>query len=135
MIFLYQHFFAYFIPNHKTAKMKYLTYFLAIALLGISCQSKDTKSTKNESPEAAIEYVLYKVQIGGMTCTGCEKTIEAGVNNIKGISAIEASHLDGTAQIKFVKGQADTTTIKKVIESAGYKVKGFMKLSDVQLSE
>ncbi len=115
--------------------MKYLSYLLFIALLSISCQSKESKDTKSETPEQAVEYVLFEVQIEGMTCTGCEETIEAGVQKVDGIGTIEANHVDGNAQIKFVKGLSDTSAVKKVIEAAGYKVTGFKDLSSTQVTE
>ena len=69
--------------------------------------------------------MLYEVEIEGMTCTGCEETIEAGVKKVEGVGSIEASHTDGNARLNLIEGKIELHGVKKVIEASGYKVTGF----------
>ncbi|MEE4114912.1 MAG: cation transporter [Marinilabiliaceae bacterium] len=114
--------------------MKYLSYFLLVSVMLVSCQNKDKKTDETAQADMSVEYVLYEVEIEGMTCTGCEETIESGVTKVEGVGSVEANHTSGNAHIKFVEGKTDTTAVRKVIEASGYKVTGF-KLADAAGSE
>ena len=115
--------------------MKYLSFFMFILLLTISCQNRETGSAETTTPVETAEYVLYEVQIEGMTCTGCEQTVEGVVKKMAGVGAIDADFTVGTAQPKFVEGKTDTTAVREVIESSGYKVVSFEEVSETGLTE
>lgn len=115
--------------------MRNLSILSIIFILAISCQNNESKTSETTEPEANTEYVLYEVTIEGMTCTGCEETIEAGVTKVDGVGLIEANHLDGNARLKFVKGQADTISVRKAIEASGYKVISFKELMESTIAE
>lgn len=119
----------------KQKSMRYLSILSIIFLLAVSCQNNESKNSETTEPEVAAEYVLYEVTIEGMTCTGCEETIEAGVGEVEGVGSIEASHTDGNAQLKFFEGKTDTASVKQVIEAAGYKVLAFKELADSEITE
>lgn len=124
----------------KPESMRYLSILSIIFLLAISCQnneSKEAETTDVESTEveAAAEFVIYEVSIEGMTCTGCEETIEAGITNIEGVGSIEANHIDGNAQLKFEEGKIDTMAVKQAIEAAGYTVVAFKELTETTITE
>ena len=136
MIFFYPIFFAYFMARTlKPESMRYLSILSIIFLLAISCQNNESKKAETTEVEARVEYVLYEVTIEGMTCTGCEETIEAGVTKVEGVGSIEASHTDGTAQLKFEEGKIDTLKVKEVIEASGYKVIEFKVLNEATIEE
>ena len=110
--------------------MKYLTLAILLSVLAISCKNTETKADQAVESEPVADYVLFEVEIEGMTCTGCEQTVESGVTKVDGVGSIDANHVDGNAQIKFVEGKTDTSAIKQVIEASGYKVISFKKLTD-----
>ena len=116
--------------------MRYLSIFTLILLLAISCQNSESGKAENKEAEtteveATANFVLYEVSIEGMTCTGCEQTIEAGVTKVDGVGSIKASHIDGNAQLKFLEGKVDTASVKQAIEAAGYKVLAFTEVKDI----
>lgn len=115
--------------------MRNLSILSIIFILAISCQNNESKTSETTEPEANVEYTLYEVSIEGMTCTGCEETIEAGVTKVDGVGVIEANHVDGNAQLKFIKGKADTISVKQVIEASGYKVISFKELAESTIAE
>jgi len=135
MLFFITYFFAYFKPNLNFLKMKNLIYLFLVAAMAFSCQSKETKSSDNTEPEANAKYVLYEVEIEGMTCTGCESTIETSAEKVEGVGSVKASHVDGKAQVKFVEGKIDISAVKKVIEESGYKVIGFKEIDGTDPAE
>jgi len=114
--------------------MRYLSILSLILFLAVSCQNSESKKAENTDTEtteveATANFVLYELSIEGMTCTGCEETIEAGVNKIEGVGSIEANHVDGNAELKFEEGKIDTAAVKAAIEAAGYKVLAINEVS------
>ena len=63
------------------------------------------------------------LNISGMTCSGCEESINHSVKKIKGVSSVKTSHIEGTSIIEYDTANTDISKIKKVIEDKGYIVK------------
>lgn len=122
-------------PNLNFLKMKNLIYLFLVALFAFSCQSNETKSSDNTDSEANAKYVLYEMEIEGMTCTGCENTVITSAKKVEGVASIEASHVDGKAQVKFIDGKIDMPGVKKEIEASGYKVVGFKEVDGTDTAE
>lgn len=104
----------------KVTGPNYLIFILA-ALLAISC-GNDKKIKKEGVP---LEASTLEVSIGGMTCTGCEEKIQAGVSKLDGIKSIKASHTDANAIIEYYPAVVDTVKIREAISGTGYDVKKF----------
>ncbi len=68
---------------------------------------------------------LMEVSIGGMTCTGCEETIQSNVGKLEGIKSVKASFKTGEAVIEYLPGVVDTAKIREAITASGYTVKKF----------
>jgi copper chaperone CopZ len=99
--------------------------YLAVMILAITaCQSRE-KKTGSDTPEEGLTPVAYEIVIEGMTCTGCEQTIEGSVNKLDGIKMVDADHLGGIAKIEFFAEKTDTAAIRKAITGSGYKVVAF----------
>jgi len=64
-----------------------------------------------------------KLNIEGMTCTGCEANVNRSVNQLDGILEIGTSHKKGTSEIKFDKTKTNPSEIEEVIRSKGYVLK------------
>jgi Cu+-exporting ATPase len=62
--------------------------------------------------------------IEGMTCTGCENTIQEAVTKVQGIASVKASHLDSTAVVSFDSTQTSISAIGDAVTEAGYVFKG-----------
>jgi copper chaperone CopZ len=111
-------------------KRVFLYFFLiSIATLTIiSCKS-ETKTTE-ETKTVSIPVEKYEVLIDGMTCTGCEQTIQTAVNGLDGIEKVTASHIKGDAIVEVQKGKFDSLAIKSKISEAGYTVTGFKTMNE-----
>jgi len=104
--------------------MKKILYFAVMVLLVAACQSREKKSGSDQDVEG-LTPVAYEVIIEGMTCTGCEETIEGSINKLGGIKMVEADHLGGIAKIEFFAEKTDTAAIRNAITGSGYKVMAF----------
>ncbi|MCW0482437.1 heavy-metal-associated domain-containing protein [Gaoshiqia sediminis] len=90
-----------------------------IFTLAISCGQKQVKESEAITPTASVELV-YRVE--GMTCDHCEMSIQKGVNELKGISTVEANHEDSTTRVVFDPTKTSEKEIVSAIEKRGYKV-------------
>jgi copper chaperone CopZ len=105
-------------------KMNILNFLVLVfaIFLAVSCGH----GKKSEKKDLQKEATLIEVSIGGMTCTGCEQTIQAGVNKLDGIKSIKASHTAANAFIEYYPDQVDTIKIREAITGKGYTVKKFI---------
>lgn len=66
------------------------------------------------------------VEIKGMTCTGCETTVEQAAVNVDGVLEADASYDTGTATIKYDYSKTDAKQITAAINETGFTVTGKM---------
>ncbi len=92
------------------------TLLLVMAVLLISCGGGGKKEVK----ETVAESALYEVSINGMTCTGCENTIQSNLLKVPGIISVKASHTLGNAIVEFEPAKVDSVKIKEVVDGLGY---------------
>ncbi len=64
------------------------------------------------------------IDIGGMDCDMCVKSVEKGVNELTGIASVAVSLNDSNALVKYDAAKVQLAEIEKAIEKRGYKVKG-----------
>ena len=92
-------------------------------LVAVSCSGNGKKADETEKNQKVS---VIEVSIGGMSCTGCEQTIQNNVGKLEGIKSVKASYTTGMAMIEYFEGVADTTGIKEAISGSGYTVKKFI---------
>lgn len=71
--------------------------------------------------ESQVEKI--KLNIKGMTCAGCEATVENAAIKVKGVLNVDVSYENEEAIITYDKSRTDKETIVKAINTTGFKVK------------
>jgi copper chaperone CopZ len=104
----------------KTSKLASPVILFVLLYFTISCSCNNSKTQSGVTEQATSK---MEVVIGGMTCTGCEQTIQRNVAKLEGIKSVKASFTIGNALIDYIPGMADTTKIKSAITGSGYTVK------------
>ena len=107
---------------------KTLTNWLVLiltAILILSCG----RDKKTEKAGLLDETSFIEVSIGGMTCTGCEQKIQAGISRLDGIKTVKASYTEGIALIEYSPAVVDTVKIRDAISGTGYTVKKFKSIA------
>jgi copper chaperone CopZ len=99
---------------------------LFIVLATVSCG----KNKKSPDVGASMEKSLIEVSIGGMSCTGCEQTIQSRVGKLEGIKSVKASYVTGKALVEYQPALTDTVKIKDAITGSGYTVKKFNPVAE-----
>ena len=64
------------------------------------------------------------LQVGGMTCTGCEARVGKVLGRLDGVRATTADHTAGEVRVLFDPEQTSPTSIGAAIAGAGYEVTG-----------
>jgi copper chaperone CopZ len=93
---------------------------IVIVAIASSCSNK----TKNEKASLAPASVI-EVSIGGMTCTGCEQTIQRNLGKLEGVKSVKASFTTGKAVVEYFPEKVDTLKMKESVTGSGYSVKKF----------
>jgi len=107
-----------------------LVFILAIIIsacgnqTGKQATAGDAAKTEAIAPE---NLQVIEIAVNGMTCQGCERTVQTAVGNLPGVQEVKASHLDSTAIVTFDKtivtfGQMQTAINEKGYEALSYQV-------------
>ena len=109
----------------KQKKMKKLIALLIIAVVAFGCGSQGEKSTQNQEQETVTidpaNLETIEIEVHGMTCGGCERTVKNAVEELPGVQEVTASHTDSVAVVIFDKTQAGFGAMKAAINDKGYK--------------
>lgn len=60
------------------------------------------------------------LNIGGMTCGGCAKSVTRILENAEGVIKAEVSLENKTATVEFDEGKTDTAQLIEAVEDGGY---------------
>ena len=67
-----------------------------------------------------------KLYIEGMTCTGCEESVDYALQTEEGVISATSSYKTGIAEVKFDKSKVTPEQLSKAVEEkVGYKVKNY----------
>ena len=112
------------------AQMRYLMMVFCF-FLAFSCNNAGSKkNVKVVSPpvEENVKSIAVELSIQGMSCTGCEQTIQSGISSIDGVKQVKANFKNGKAYVEFIPGIADTIRMKEKITSSGYALSGIKEI-------
>jgi copper chaperone len=62
------------------------------------------------------------LQVGGMTCTGCEVRLQKVLGRLDGVRGATADHRAGDVQVLFDREQTSPQAIYAAITEAGYEI-------------
>lgn len=57
------------------------------------------------------------IDVEGMSCGGCERTVEEALGDLEGVRDVDADRTTDTAT---VEGEADVASLVATVEDAGY---------------
>ena len=69
------------------------------------------------------EKIVKTLNVEGMSCMHCVKKVETALKEVKGVKSVNVSLENKTAEVT-LKEEVDISVLKKVVEDAGYEVKG-----------
>lgn len=111
-------------------RMRYLIVLCFVFL--IACNSGGSKKNAAEAKppvEENVKTIAVELAIQGMTCTGCEQTIQNGISSVKGVRQVKANFKNGKAYVELIPDVADTARIREKVISSGYVLTGITPIS------
>lgn len=79
----------------------------------------------------ANNIVKAKLDIEGMTCTGCEESVNYALKSENGVVSATSSYKTGIAYVEYDKTKVNPDQLKNAVEEkVGYKVKNIEKLNN-----
>lgn len=105
--------------------MKKLLVLLPVLLL-FAC-NQTTKQTEKATGPDSLHMAEYVLVVEGMTCGGCENSIEKAMAALDGVAMAKADHTDGSVLVCTDTLMTPVKEVVVAIESKGYKVSGFVK--------
>ncbi len=99
--------------------------------LAFGCNNAGTKKSASEikpTVESNVKTIALELSIQGMTCTGCEQTIQSGISSLKGVKQVKANFRNGKAYVEFIPEIADTIQMKEKITTSGYVLTGIKSI-------
>ncbi len=102
---------------------KIVVIFLISGLfINTSCNLTEQKTTK-EIIIKKSDIINKTVRVKGMTCVGCEVTLEENIAKIEGVVSVKASHTNEEASISYDSTKTTIKAIRNTIKEAGYQAK------------
>jgi copper chaperone len=104
--------------------MKHLMIALLAGIFLVACNTTPKSEAEGSADTQAVaaEWVEVVLNVDGMTCDGCENAINAGVESLEGIAAVESSHEEGWTKVKYDKSQISAEDIEGKITETGYVI-------------
>lgn len=62
--------------------------------------------------------------VEGMTCSGCERTVQRVVGNIEGVQSAKADLTTSTVSVEYDSSKVTIDKIKNAVNGVGYKFVG-----------
>ncbi|HEY5823361.1 MAG TPA: cation transporter [Cyclobacteriaceae bacterium] len=69
-----------------------------------------------------IKKAIYLVE--GMTCSGCERTVQKVVENLEGVKSSKADLKSSTVSVEYDPSKVSIHKIKSAVDGLGYKFVG-----------
>ena len=105
--------------------MKHLSSILIILFLAAACNSPQTEQAStdnNESTEKVATIEIVVINVSGMHCEGCEKTISDALSALEGVQDARASFTEEQAKVKYDPAIVSIEEFTAAIEDKGYGV-------------
>jgi len=102
----------------KLIKLLNTLLIISASLFVAGCSSQENKKTVYVK---ASDIIKETILVDGMTCLGCEITLEKEILKVAGVTKAKASSSDDKVVVEFDKTKTDKDGIVNAIKNAGYK--------------
>lgn len=100
-----------------------VSFCLPFLILGCS-GNKDTGDNDKSAAIDSLRLITQKYHVDGMTCPGCENTVNYIVGEIHGVTDVYSSYKERYTIITYDSALVDAGQIERAITGKGYKFLG-----------
>ncbi len=102
--------------------MKKILPFLFSVLLIVLFSCNNSTDSSHSEQKTLGQIVEISIPVGGMTCGGCENTVNTQLLKFEGVVESNASHIEKQVIVKVDTMITSINDMKSEIERVGYKV-------------
>ena len=100
---------------YKFNNSKAVLLFFILAITAFGCQNAPKASKMDGNPKVYLE-----IAVDGMTCSGCEHTVQGALTAIDGVDSAFASHIDKEVKVLVDTSRVSLKEMQKAINAKGY---------------
>lgn len=114
--------------------MKKLIYFLMISvMIAAGCAERGPQMATDDLPEIDHSRIVTReYRVEGMTCIGCENTVNFAIEGLHGVQDVTSSFTDSYVHIAFDTLLVTEEMIKVAITGKGYTWIGMVEEDDTE---
>lgn len=87
----------------------------------MACNGNQAKQEKADSQIIdSMAVASYVIDVEGMSCGGCENTIQKAIMELPGAVSVDADHASGKVMVKYDTTKIEVALLKETIDSKGY---------------
>lgn len=105
--------------------MKKIYQILFITLFLFSCNSASNQGIEKSDKTSETSVTAIKtiqLNVSGMTCEGCENSVETALTKLEGVKTAEASYVKKIASISYDSTKVSADLLTQTINDLGYHV-------------
>jgi copper chaperone CopZ len=113
------------VNNNETKKTETESLRLVVVKLDYAyrIETRLTRAVTPEQGKKGYEYMKeIKLQVKGMSCSGCEQRIQKVLARVEGVVRSAANHQAEEVRVVFDQNRTSEETLRSSIEQAGYEV-------------
>ena len=95
---------------------------VAIGAILIASCGEDHPNDEKVIVVRKSDIVQETIGVNGMTCVGCEVTLEERLSEVTGVVDVKASHTQKKVSVAFDSTKTNIKAITKAIKEAGYQL-------------
>lgn len=99
--------------------MKKLIFIFILGIALISCNNNEPSKKVDKSQ---LNFVNLEIAVDGMTCNGCENTVQGELMKLDGVGEVKASFVNKLVQVKVDTSVTKLNELENHIEKVGYKI-------------
>lgn len=96
--------------------------FLLISILFACNQASNTNATEQDKTSEVAALKTIEMRVTGMTCEGCEHSVETALTGVKGVITAKASHQKEVTVISYDTTKVKPELLAETINNLGYHV-------------
>ncbi len=104
--------------------MKKLLYLIFVLMVAASCGNSSQNQTTTAMDVEPENLTEIRLDVKGMTCSGCENSVKRSLNGQAGVYAAEASHESELVVVRFDPAAIGIDQIAESITRVGFEVIG-----------
>lgn len=102
--------------------MRYFTKIIASLFIIFILNSCDGESSNSNDVKQNFNYVEIEIKVDGMTCGGCENSINNELLKFEGVERVAASYVNKNVLIQVDTSVTSVSSLKNSIENVGYVI-------------